>query len=215
MSPEDPRHGTTAGHAAGCREACCREARNADERRRRKHSQVLGITRSTPALGTIRRIQALMAIGWTARDIAPRCGWGSAQAVTELLARTYVYTGTRNIIADVYDDLCMRPGPSAKNRRSAARKGWPPPLAWDDIDTDPQPVGWQYQPPSRFTRADTLAELDHLGHGITAACRRLQITRESLEKWCARHGMGEVYSRLVDREAMRYWSNGRAEGGAA
>lgn len=139
MTPDDPRHGTTAGHYAGCREPCCLDARNADERRRRKHRQALGITRSVPAVGTQRRIHALMAIGWTSRHIATACGWTTPQAVTELLTnRKYVYRSTAKAIAAVYDDLSMRLGPSTQNRRRAAEKGWAPPLAWDNNIDDPR-----------------------------------------------------------------------------
>lgn len=145
MRDDDPRHGTTAGHAAGCRLICCREARNTDERRRRKHRQVLGIVRAVPATGTQRRIRALMAIGWTSEEIRRRAGWGTPQAVTELLTtRTTVYRHTAATIADVYAELCMTPGPSAKNRREAMKKGWAPPLAWEDIDNDAAPVGVGY-----------------------------------------------------------------------
>lgn len=138
MDPLDPRHGTTRGFSAGCREDCCRIIRNLDEARRRKYRQVLGITRSVSAVGTQRRIRALMAIGWTSRDIAARCGWTTTQAVTELLTdRKYVYSGTHDRIVAAYNGLSMTVGPSDKNRRDARRKGWAPPLAWDDDIDDP------------------------------------------------------------------------------
>lgn len=137
MSPDDPRHGTTRGHAAGCRDACCREARNADERRRRKYRQVLGVERRIDGTGTRRRIQALWAIGWTSRDIATACGWGTPQAVTEVVGvRRDVFTATAQVVAVIYERLSMTPGPSAKNRADAARKGWAVALAWEGIDID-------------------------------------------------------------------------------
>lgn len=78
MSPDDPRHGTTAGHAAGCRLTCCREARNSDERQRRKHREVLGIIRTVDKTGTVRRIQALWR-PWlnAASNLLLACGSGS------------------------------------------------------------------------------------------------------------------------------------------
>ena len=140
MSPDDPRHGTTAGHSAGCRLTCCREARNTDERNRRKRRQVLGIVRSIDNTGTVRRIQALWAIGWRSSDIARACGWSTPQAVTEIVAtRHSTYISTAETVARAYEEMAMTPGPSAKNRRDAARKGWAPPLAWDDIDHDEHP----------------------------------------------------------------------------
>lgn len=140
MLPNDPRHGTTRGHAAGCRELCCRTPRNLDEARRRKYRDALGIQRRIPALGTQRRIRALMALGWTGRTIADHCGWKSAEAVTEILKdRQFVFLATAAKIASAYDEMSMRVGPSDKNRAEARKKGWAPPLAWDDIDNDPAP----------------------------------------------------------------------------
>lgn len=145
MSPDDPRHGTTAGHSAGCRERCCREARNADERRRRKYRDVFGICRLVDNTGTVRRIQALWALGWTSQHIAAAAGWNAPQAVTEIVkVRHGVHRTTAETIARVYDEMSMTLGPSTKNRREAARKGWAPPLAWDDIDRDLAPVGMEH-----------------------------------------------------------------------
>jgi hypothetical protein len=199
VSDDDPRHGTTRGYAAGCRRACCREARNTDERTRRKRRQVLGIVRSVPASGTQRRIRALMAIGWTSADIATRAGWGTPQAVTELLAvRRTVFVATAATIAAIYDDLCMTPGPSEKNRRDAQRKGWPPPLAWDDIDDpDEAPHGWRYQP---STRLDTILDLIDQGVGISAVVAELGISAKGVERWLERHGRRDLYVTLRDRE---------------
>ena len=204
MNADDPRHGTTRGHAAGCRELCCREARNLDEARRRKYRQALGITRSTPALGTQRRIRALMALGWTSRDIADHCGWATTQAVTELLkARRFVYATTADRIDTAYRDLCMTVGPSEKNRRDAARKGWAPPLAWDDIDTDEHPVVGRYEP---SPRADLLREYAARGDNLTHTCRALKITHNALNAWCIRTGNSDLYRALAAREGD--WNSG-------
>lgn len=176
MLADDPRHGSTRGYAQGCRLDCCREAQNTYERNRRKRRNILGITRSIPALGTQRRIRALMALGWTSGDIANRCGWTTPQAVTVLLSgRRYVYRSTAEKIAAVYDQLSMTPGPSTRNWREAARKGWPPPLAWDNIDDpDERPRGIRTD-----TRRDLLAEWADLraaGESIEQAAARLGVT---------------------------------------
>jgi hypothetical protein len=199
LPADDPRHGTTRGHAAGCRCFGCRKARNDDEARRRKYRQVLGVHRRVPALGTQRRIRALMALGWTGRDISNRCGWASAEATTEITKdRQFVYTATAAKIAGVYEELCMTPGPSLKGLREAARKGWPPPLAWDDID-DPNetPTGWQYVSGDRHADLDDL--LDR-GVGVSEAARVLGCTVRALERWTERHGRRADYNRLTMRE---------------
>ena len=185
IAADDPRHGTTRGHAAGCRLPCCREARNADERRRRKYRDVLGIQRRIDGTGTRRRIQALWAIGWTSQHIADACGWETPQAITEIVnVREQIYATTAATIAHTYERMSMTPGPSAKNRRDAARKGWLPPLAWDDIDDiDETP---REQTDRRLYRsAELAAEWDHLrrcGVSIDTAARQLGVSVGAIEK---------------------------------
>jgi hypothetical protein len=173
-----------------------------------------------PAIGILRRIQALHALGYTGPQIADHAGI----SVHSLRSIAYhdsavVLTTTARKVIDAYEALCMvRPiGQYANRARAiAARRGWPPPLAYDDIDDpDEQPRGWQYAGIDRKSRRDILHELDDQHAGITAACRALKVTRRTIEKWAARNDLTPLYSRLVEREQPRYWRNGGAEGGAA
>lgn len=84
-----------------------------------------------PAVGARRRIRALLAIGWTHAHIAEAAGIPARRPGLILSqAGTMITLDAHDRIADAYDDLSMRPGPSTRNRRL----GYPPPLAWDDID---------------------------------------------------------------------------------
>jgi hypothetical protein len=126
---------------AGCREQCCRDAIS-----KHQNMRLLAARRGTPytvpSIGVIRRVRALMRIGWRSADIAEVCGWSSAEAVTNLMRRKYVNHKTAATIRAAYDQLSGTPGASIVARRRAEAAGWPPPLAWDDID-DPnaRPVG--------------------------------------------------------------------------
>lgn len=93
-----------------------------------------------PPVGTIRRIQALMTLGWTHREMTARSGVQTRRVVSGSPAR--VTARTRDAIERLYRDLCMTPGPSPSAARRARAAGHAPPLAWDDID-DPteQPTG--------------------------------------------------------------------------
>lgn len=221
MSPDDERHGSTRGHAAGCREACCREARNADERRRRKQREVLGIERRIDGTGTQRRIQALWALGWTSRDIANACGWGTPQAVTEVVGvRSAVFRGTAETVARAYEQLSMTPGPSAKNRRDAARKGWAPPLAWEGIDIDDPDTRPDLGAPDILSGnggrsvATLLEDAEWLADGdaaLSEVVERLDVRLDTFRDTCARAGRSDLYWRLARREPdgdMR-WANRR------
>lgn len=181
MSPEDPRHGSVAGYRAGCHADCCRRA-NTHYDILRRIDAINGLRRTHDATGTIRRIRALRRIGWTLEHIATDSGVGTFQAVDRIANRRVVTTATRDRIAATFDRLCMTPGPSAKAKAHAIRQGWPPPLAWDDID-DPneRPRGVTDANPRR----DLLAEWDHLrtsGESIHQAALQLGVTVDAIEK---------------------------------
>src|SRR5665647_2260475 len=126
-----PGHGTSARYSKGCRCASCTRA----TRLYTTYRIAAGAVRITSSTGTIRRILALHAIGWSADDIAARLGC-SVQWVRQLRSRTThpVLATTARRVARLYDELSGMPGPSERSRFLALRAGWAPPLAWDDID---------------------------------------------------------------------------------
>lgn len=96
------------------------------------------------SVGTSRRLQALVSIGWTETQLAERMGMGVGnfwKLVCGLRGR--VTAETANRAAAVFTELWDHPqaGAQADNaRRIAARRSWLSPLAWDDIDNDPSPA---------------------------------------------------------------------------
>lgn len=160
MNADDPRHGTTRGYMAGCRSACCRAARAKHENMRR-----LAASRGKPytvnPIGSLRRVEALMRIGWRGIDIANAAGWKTGEAVTNTLRnRRFINHRTATRIQRAYDQLSMMPGPSLQTRRRAEAKGWPPPLAWDDETIDDptaRPAGVSGSGRPRKTDVDEMA----------------------------------------------------------
>lgn len=206
MDANDPRHGTYAGAVAHwfddhnpCEPCAKAETRY---RKRRKMRHLHGDTPNVPAIGTVRRFQALMALGWTGPQIATEVGISlySLRSV-DYHGSTVVRRETAAAMEAAYDRLSMTipDGPYASRAKGvAARNGWPPPLAWDDID-DPHeiPADRVYTEPKR---ADILTDLDDRQAGITEACQTLDIKRDTLQKWCGNHNMHDVYARLCARE---------------
>lgn len=141
MQADDPRHGTYAGHNAGCRQECCTTAAR-NYQKRRIYDLHNGIQRTVPALGAHRRLRALCALGWSFRDIADRSPV-TRQAIHEWHRRDTITSRVHLLIASVYDEMSMMPPPQGqyadRQRSLAARRGWVPPLAWDDIDRDAEP----------------------------------------------------------------------------
>lgn len=100
--------------------------------------------------GTRRRLQALHALGYTWRHLADETGYSLTGLKGVIYGREHVVEA-RNAqrVREVYDRLSMTipvgsdshaRGAILKAQRNAARRGWPPPLAWDDIDRDPAPA---------------------------------------------------------------------------
>lgn len=138
MSPDDQRHGTTAGHQAHRKEgeaACapCVAAKTRYEKVRDLYGD-----RMVPATGTRRRIWALKALGHSGADIAGRIGV-TYQAIHKLEhgRADRVFAATAANVARAYEGMCMvQPSGyhATRIRNQAARRGYAPPLAWDNID---------------------------------------------------------------------------------
>lgn len=90
-----------------------------------------------PRVGTVRRVQALLAIGWTHQLIGEHSGVNTRVLLTQ--QGRWVARSTHDKVATAYRALAMRQGPSAVTRRRAARLGYLTPAVWDDIDIDREP----------------------------------------------------------------------------
>jgi len=156
MTPDDPRHGTYAGTCAhwNAGEPPCDPCSLAGNRysKRNRYMRLIGSPATIPALGTIRRIQALQSLGWTHHQIADAAGVNLKTMRNPLHRGSRVTRATAEAIAAAYELLSMRfPAEdttiarrNATYARNVARKkGWPPPLAWDDIDCDAAPRGYR------------------------------------------------------------------------
>jgi transcriptional regulator with XRE-family HTH domain len=91
------------------------------------------------ATGARRRIHALMCLGWTQVEQAERIGW-TPKNYTRLHHSTLVRAVTARAIRAMYDDLSMTVAPDSPGatyaRGLAKRRGYAPPLAWDDDTID-------------------------------------------------------------------------------
>lgn len=123
-------HTTYSSYRKGCRSP---EATAAEHRYQKAHRCGVALPRRVDALGTRRRIRALQAIGWRLRDISDDAGL-PFKAMARYVVTDLVSRHTADRIAAAYERLSMTPGPNGKAVRHAARQGWPPPLAYDNID---------------------------------------------------------------------------------
>lgn len=147
MSPDDERHGTNGGylqHVFAKESACepCRDAHNTYRRNLWRKKYLRRVDQLyIDSTGTIRRIRALMALGWRYSDIDEAAGQRTSWT-HNLTNQKQVHLDTADRVARIYDELSMTPGPSNRLRALALKYGWHPPLAWDDAtidDPDEQP----------------------------------------------------------------------------
>jgi hypothetical protein len=90
-----------------------------------------------PAIGARRRIQALLALGWTHAHITERMdGVGQTSQVALHQRGNWISRATHDAIVAAYEELGMTPGPSDLSRRRARARGYAPPLAWDEDGID-------------------------------------------------------------------------------
>lgn len=139
------------------------------------------------AIGTIRRLHALMALGHTGVSIGAEVGL-TASRISQLSRGHHCANGVLQVTAErvrrVYDDLSMtRPDgwQAERMRRMARRNGWAPPLAWTDIDDpDDVPKGIRREP----VRGVDPVVVERLLAGETVPSTRAE-KDEAMRRWKA------------------------------
>lgn len=208
MSPTDPRHGSYAGASAHrragerpCPACLCAEARTRKQNRWLEH---IGQPATIPALGTIRRLQALRRLGWTVVAIAAESGIPEKTLRNPTYRGTNVYRTTADAVAATYDRLSMRipEGPYAtRERRYAERQGWPPPLAWDDIDNPTEQPRGHVTAAGRTPIDEAVVQRVLAGERLpTTPAERDEITR----RWVARGGSNKTLCTRMGWKQGRY-----------
>lgn len=99
-----------------------------------------------PSIGAVRRVEALMALGWRKSDLLAH-GVPPVQLVTR--PRHLISADGWRQVRQVYDRLSMTPGSCPTTRNRAAARGYVPPLAWDEETMDDPRAG-----PDRGRRSD-------------------------------------------------------------
>jgi len=139
--------------------------------------------------GTTRRLQALVAIGYTQTDLAARIGITPANSTRLFHSQGRVLASTARRVESIYDRLAMTPGPSERARNHARKHGWAPPLAWDDDDLDNPDATPDAGQAVKLSWDETYLELKDLGFSDTAIANRMGIEMESLYRQLHRYGI--------------------------
>jgi DNA-binding XRE family transcriptional regulator len=146
--------------------------------------------------GTRRRMQALMALGYSTTELSARLHKPRPFA-SRVMRQEFVVEPTRIAVAALYDELSMTKLPDTwevqRIRNIAAKNGYAPPLAWDDdVIDDPsaEPAEWKRGATERgfLTRNDEaviLAALDGDKPEMSPVERREVITKLNARRWSA------------------------------
>lgn len=88
-----------------------------------------------PSAGAVRRLQALMVMGWRYQDLSPRLGFDAATVVKNPAG--WVTPRKHEAVAKLYEELWNQEGPAAPAyRKRCLTQGFAPPMAWDDDNID-------------------------------------------------------------------------------
>jgi hypothetical protein len=110
-----------------------------------RHYKLVGGHIMDDATGTQRRLMAMSAMGWSLTEIGDRLGQHGNNFGFVIRCRKYVMPETAQKIKALYNELSMIPAPERKDEKGngrkvvitrARRKGWLPPLCWDDETMD-------------------------------------------------------------------------------
>ena len=172
---------------------------------------------SQPACGVQRRLQALLAVGWSLVELGGRLG-RSSSSMTDLLAQVdSVHWATHAAVRDLYNDLWDVAPPESttsqrravtRARRRAQREGWAPPAAWDDrgphgIDNPhATPAGVRTPAANRQKYGHTGADLvDLIEHGATLGDLEATGHRApGVEQALRRAGRPDLWARIAPRK---------------
>lgn len=144
---------------------------------------------STGSLGTVRRVQALIAAGHPIASIATAAGLDIGM-VGDIAAGKLasVRHETAAKVSTAYDQLAPVPGASVRSTNRGRREGWPTPAEWagDIDDPDVDPATWARND-NGSRAADALVEdADYImrttGVNVELAAERLGVHRNTLEK---------------------------------
>ena len=145
---------------------------------------------NVPSLGTVRRLQALVAIGHSQQAICDHLGWLPGNA-TRLFngKQDFVTVSTAAKARVLFSELQLTPGSCERARRRAKKLGWAPPLAWDEDAIDDPDARPDFGQRETISFVERYTEMRELGYNDLQIVARWGMKPESLERQMHRHNI--------------------------
>lgn len=171
-----------------------------------------------PSIGSVRRMQALAALGHSAQTIADAMGPGATAHVVRnirSIRSRWISRLNHDRARAAYDQLWDQPGTSHQTRAAAQRAGYAPPLAWDD-DTIDDPIaqpqhqlGGDQVSPIKRVHLDDVDELAIDGLTLGQVAHRLGVSKDAVSACLRRSEHAGEAARIQRR--LHYNGVGAAE----
>jgi transcriptional regulator with XRE-family HTH domain len=176
--------------------------------------------RAIDGTGTRRRIQALIAVGWSCPKLEARLGL-SKNWTDQLLKGGNVTPANAEKVRALYDELWDKRPPEPQGRyektalartlRWAQESGFALPLAWDDETIDDpaaEPVGLRQRERRIHAKGAVVEDMDWLrrtGASAVETAKRLGMTLSGIEQAAVREGRRDLAS-WCRAERHREWA---------
>lgn len=140
------------------------------------------------ATGSRRRLQALVASGWSATSLARMLEGRVSHCTVHDLTRGYrtdCLARTARSIEELFDRLQFTPGPSDSARARGRRNRWPLPFAWNEDEIDMREtrpvtgVKWKASS-SRAERIQAVLEMTESGLSSEVIAERLGVSERTV-----------------------------------
>lgn len=138
--------------------------------------------------GTIRRLQALYAVGWTCTQMAETMNHPNPRVVWHYMQNKYVTAMVAQRVKAMYEklryvnprDMGVFPPVITRNKNMAKKNGWAPPSCWDDDEID-NPLA---EPEWTGACGSMKGVRLHRKHSIMPLCARCKAAQtRDLEAW--------------------------------
>jgi transcriptional regulator with XRE-family HTH domain len=160
-------------------------------------------------IGTIRRLQALVAAGYTQADLANRLGMKPCNVSRLMSTERRVHVKTADAVSALFDELQLMPGPSSAARRRGARMGWALPLAWDEDEIDDPAAEPDKSRRRPVSFPERYAEMRELGYGDLQIISKWQVQPASLLRQLHRYRI-QPSPALVKLATTQKWQRAKA-----